>query len=102
MATARWTTITIARHSPRRPWARSARWSETRCTVPGQHFLDLSLVKSFRFNGSHRIEARIESFNALNWFQWNNPQNNFNNVQFGRITSAGDPRIMQFAIKYQF
>ena len=69
---------------------------------PGQHFLDLSLVKSFRFNGNHRIEARIESFNALNWFQWNNPQNNFNNVQFGRITSAGDPRIMQFAIKYQF
>ena len=69
---------------------------------PGQHFLDLSLVKSFRFNGNHRIEARIESFNALNWFQWNNPQNSFNNVQFGRITSAGDPRIMQFALKYQF
>jgi hypothetical protein len=69
---------------------------------PGEHFFDLSLVRSFRFNGNHRIEARIESFNALNWFQWNNPQTNLNNVQFGRITSAGDPRIMQFAIKYQF
>jgi hypothetical protein len=69
---------------------------------PGTHTIDLSLVRSFRFNGNHRIEARIESFNALNWFQWNNPQNNFNNVQFGQITSAGDPRIMQFAIKYQF
>ena len=53
-------------------------------------------------NGNHRIEARIESFNALNWFQWNNPVTNFNNVDFGRIVSAGDPRIMQFAIKYQF
>jgi hypothetical protein len=69
---------------------------------PGTHTIDLSLVRSFRFNGNHRIEARIESFNALNWFQWNNPVTNFNNVDFGRITSAGDPRIMQFAIKYQF
>ena len=69
---------------------------------PGQRTIDLSLVRSFRFNGTHRIEARIESFNALNWFQWNNPVSNFNNVQFGRITSAGDPRIMQFAVKYQF
>ena len=69
---------------------------------PGTHTIDLSLVRSFRFNGNHRIEARIESFNAFNWFQWNNPVNNFNNVDFGRITSAGDPRIMQFAMKYQF
>jgi hypothetical protein len=69
---------------------------------PGTHTIDLSLVRSFRFNGNHRIEARIESFNALNWFQWNNPVTNFNNVDFGRIVSAGDPRIMQFAIKYQF
>ena len=69
---------------------------------PGTHTINLSLVRSFRFAGSHRIEARIESFNALNWFQWNNPVNNFNNVDFGRIVSAGDPRIMQFAIKYQF
>jgi hypothetical protein len=69
---------------------------------PGTHTIDLSLVRSFRFNGNHRIEARIESFNALNWFQWNNPVNNFNNVDFGRIVSAGDPRIMQFALKYQF
>ena len=69
---------------------------------PGTHFFDVSLVRAFRFNGNHRIEARIESFNLLNWFQWNNPVSNFNDVNFGRITSAGDPRIMQFAVKYQF
>jgi hypothetical protein len=69
---------------------------------PGQHFFDLSLVRSFRFANTHRIEARLESFNALNWFQLNNPQNSRQNVQFGRITSAGDPRILQFAVKYQF
>ena len=59
-------------------------------------------MRSFRFANTHRLEARLESFNALNWFQLNNPQNNRDNVQFGRITSAGDPRIMQFALKYQF
>jgi hypothetical protein len=69
---------------------------------PGQRFLDLSLVRSFRFMSTHRIEARIESFNAFNWFQLNNPQNSRQNTQFGRVTSAGDPRIMQFALKYQF
>jgi hypothetical protein len=69
---------------------------------PGTRTIDLSLVRSFRFGGNNRIEARVESFNALNWFQWNNPQNARANVQFGRITSAGDPRIMQFALKYEF
>jgi hypothetical protein len=69
---------------------------------PGTHTIDLSLVRTFRVGTTHRFEARIESFNALNWFQWNNPVANFNNVQFGRITSAGDPRILQFAIKYEF
>ena len=48
------------------------------------------------------IEARIESFNAFNWFQLNNPVNARDNPLFGQITSAGDPRIMQFALKYQF
>jgi hypothetical protein len=78
--------------------------SQTRNSLygPGTRTIDLSLVRSFRFAGTHRIEARIESFNALNWFLWNNPVSNRNNVQFGRITSAADPRIMQFAVKYQF
>ncbi len=69
---------------------------------PGTRTIDLSLVRTFAFGNNHRLEARIESFNALNWFLWNNPQNARANPQFGRITSAGDPRIMQFAIKYQF
>ena len=79
-------------------------WPMTRNSLngPGRRALDVSLVRSFKFNGSQRIEARFESFNLLNWFQWNNPVTNFNSVDFGRITSAGDPRIMQFALKYQF
>jgi hypothetical protein len=70
---------------------------------PGLRNVDLSLVRSFRFNGTHRIEARAEAYNAFNWFRWNNPGVNLSApATFGRITSALDPRIMQFALKYQF
>jgi hypothetical protein len=71
---------------------------------PGDKAVDLSLVRLFRF-GSRTIEARAEAFNAFNWFSpglTNAPVTNFNNVQFGQITSAADPRIMQFALKYSF
>jgi hypothetical protein len=69
---------------------------------PGSRNVDLSLVRSFRFADMHRIEARIEAFNAFNWFRWGNPVTNLNNANFGRILSAGEPRIMQFAMKYSF
>jgi hypothetical protein len=77
---------------------------------PMTKVVDLSLVRLFRF-GSHAIEARAEAFNAFNWFNPstnpltfnNSPIVNLNNVQqFGRITAADDPRIMQFALKYSF
>jgi hypothetical protein len=69
---------------------------------PGQKVVDLSLVRSFRFSQTHRIEARLETFNAFNWFRKNNPVSNLTSTTFGRVTTAGDPRIMQFALKYSF
>jgi hypothetical protein len=71
-------------------------------TGPGTRSVDLSLVRAFRFAATHRLEARIEAFNAFNWFRWMNPQTNFNNSLFSRITAAEDPRVMQFALKYSF
>jgi hypothetical protein len=69
---------------------------------PGSRTVDLSLVRSFRFLNTHRVEARVEAFNAFNWFRWGTPITARINPNFGRILSAGDPRIMQFALKYQF
>jgi hypothetical protein len=68
---------------------------------PGQQVVDLSLVRLVRLD-THRIELRVEAFNALNVFRRNNPVSNLTLATFGRITSAGDPRIMQFALKYSF
>ena len=48
-------------------------------------------------------ELRLEVFNLTNNFNWGNPNLNFSANTFGRITTlAGDPRIMQFGIKYAF
>jgi hypothetical protein len=89
----------------------------------GTRVVDLSLVRAFRFATSHRIEARVEAFNAFNWFRpaapgtpvvpvplsgagaANNttaPVVNISNPNFGRYLAADEPRIMQFAVKYQF
>jgi hypothetical protein len=78
----------------------------------GSRAVDLALVRSFRFAAAQRIEARIETFNAFNWFRPGvadaNPNNNQAPVTnlasptFGRYLVAGDPRIMQFALKYSF
>jgi hypothetical protein len=76
---------------------------------PGRKVVDLSLVRSFRFSNGQRVEARVEAFNAFNWFLLDNPDminttpnTTLSSATFGRITSSGDPRIMQFALKYEF
>jgi hypothetical protein len=71
-------------------------------TGPGDKIVDIAVVRAFRF-GTHRIEARIESFNAFNWFRMGNPGTNLNApATFGRVTTAQAPRAMQFAAKYSF
>ena len=69
---------------------------------PARKVVDLSLVRSFRFLNSHRLEARVEAFNAFNWFLPGNPVTALNNANFGRILTSDDPRVMQFALKYEF
>jgi hypothetical protein len=70
---------------------------------PGRRTVDLSLVRSFLFGSGKRIEARVEAFNAFNWIQLGDPNVTLSAATFGRITTlSGDPRIMQFAVKYEF
>jgi len=65
--------------------------------------LDLSLTRILRVATTREFELRVDAFNALNWLQWGQPATALNNPgSFGQITTAGPPRIMQFAIKYRF
>lgn len=59
------------------------------------------LAKVVRF-GAQRLELRAEAFNITNNFMKGNPVSNFNDANFGRILTAGDPRILQFGLKYGF
>ena len=69
---------------------------------PGTWQFDLSLSRAFQFREAQRLEFRAEAFNVTNSFRMNNPETNFNSNIFGKVNSAKDPRIMQFALKYFF
>ena len=69
---------------------------------PGTWQLDLSLSRIFRLGETHRLEARAEAYNLTNSLRPLNPNTTITSSTFGQITSAADPRIMQFALKYVF
>jgi len=73
---------------------------------PGFRTVDLSLVRQFSLSSTRKVEARVEAFNAFNWFIPGNPGVNLSSATtFGRITAfstAASPRIMQFALRYLF
>jgi len=70
---------------------------------PGFWTVDMALSRLVSFASTRQLELRVEIFNLFNNFNWGNPVTNFDAGTFGRITSsAGDPRIMQFGIKYGF
>ena len=69
---------------------------------PGLANANLGILKDFRITERQRLQFRAELFNAFNRASFGNPQGNFNSSAFGRITSASDPRIVQFALKYLF
>ena len=63
---------------------------------------DMAISKIVPF-GTQRLELRLETFNVFNTFNWGNPVTNLNSATFGRITTQiGDPRILQFGLKYDF
>jgi hypothetical protein len=64
---------------------------------------DLGVFKNFRVPREHwgTVQFRCEFFNLFNQVALGTPVSTYNSgTNFGRITSAGSPRIAQFALKY--
>jgi hypothetical protein len=73
-------------------------------TGPSFFNTDLSMFKKvvMPFAESHSLELRAEAYNAFNHVNLGNPTTNRSSGNFGRILSAGSPRIMQFGLRYAF
>ncbi len=69
---------------------------------PGYFDVDLGLPRRFMIHEKQHIEIRGEAFNIQNRANFANPTSALNSATFGKILSDVSPRIMQFAIKYQF
>jgi outer membrane receptor protein involved in Fe transport len=70
---------------------------------PGNNNFDLALLRRFAVRERQSIEFRAESFNAFNHPNWGipGPYPDFGPF-FGKIFTTGEPRRMQFALRYQF
>ena len=69
---------------------------------PGTIGWDFSLYKNFRFGEKYGAQFRMEAFNFPNHPNFNFPNASVGNRNFGVISNARDPRIMQLGIKFVF
>lgn len=72
---------------------------------PGTSQTDMTLSKAFRLNERFKFEVRVETYNAFNQINWDNPVVDFNNANFGKVVSkrpAYVGREIQYGFKLSF
>ena len=73
---------------------------------PNLHSWDMGLFKNFRISTDMNVQFRAEFFNVFNQVNFDIPNTNRSGGNFGVITrtdpSFGDPRIIQFGLKFVF
>ena len=70
---------------------------------PGNNIFDVGLERTFPVREGQTIRFRAESFNVFNHPNWGIALNNPDfGPFFGKIATSGDPRRMQFALRYDF
>ncbi|MGA2897784.1 MAG: carboxypeptidase-like regulatory domain-containing protein [Acidobacteriaceae bacterium] len=69
---------------------------------PGQEIYNMALFKEFHITEANYFEFRAEAFNTFNHTNPNNPNATLGNANYGKVTGAADPRIMELALRYKF
>jgi hypothetical protein len=69
---------------------------------PGLQTFNVSVLKNTSFGERGSLQFRAEFFNVLNRANFSLPDNFVGSPTFGQISSAGDPRRVQFGLKWLF
>jgi hypothetical protein len=69
---------------------------------PGYRNLDLAVFRRLALPAGNALELRVEAFNLTNTTPLGAPNGSFGSAAFGTITTAGDPRVLQLAVKFVF
>jgi len=73
---------------------------------PSLNYWDMGISRNFRFASDMNVQFRAEFFNIFNQVNFDLPATSVSSASFGRITSThpnqGDPRIIQFGLKFNF
>jgi hypothetical protein len=70
--------------------------------APGFSTVDWGMYKNFRLTEAFNLQFRSEFFNLFNHTNFGRPSATVGRSDFGQIWSAGDPRIVQFALRISF
>lgn len=78
--------------------------NSSRNPVRGPHCrnADIALIKRVHFSETKNLELRAEAFNLTNTPPLGAPNAVLGTAGFGSITSAGDPRVIQLGVKFNF
>jgi hypothetical protein len=76
--------------------------SRSAITGPGMVNIDFGLMKNFQMGERWKGQFRAEFFNALNHANFGDPHMNMTDGSYNTITSAGQPRDIQFGLKFTF
>jgi hypothetical protein len=69
---------------------------------PGFNNWDLALLKRFQLTERFKLEFRFELYNMWNYAHFGNPGTRVGSPSIGVISSAGEPRDIQFGLKLSF
>ena len=69
---------------------------------PGLINFDMALYKDFALTERHAFQFRAEFFNVFNHTNFADVNTTLGSGTFGQVTSALDPRIIEFALRYHF
>ena len=73
-------------------------------TIPGPGLInfDMAFYKDFHIKERHTFEFRAELFNIFNHTNFSSVDTTLGSGTYGQLTGAHSPRIVEFALRYQF